>query len=172
MMEGEGMIKQEQLNAIKERVAKATMGPWKVAYDTDDRDHVVDIWFNGEDNGHAEIHDNSFGNAPDNARFISRAREDVPTLVAEVEYLRGMLRDTRKIVRQKVKEVKTLQNACKNYKAKHEALVIENEQLSETLCFYGDLSKYVIIAHMNKETDLAVDLGEKARQALGGKAHE
>lgn len=84
-------MNQEQLNAIKERVANATPGPWKVAYDTDDRDHVVDIWFGGEDNGHAEIHDNGFGNAPDNAKFISRAREDVSALVAEVERLREAL---------------------------------------------------------------------------------
>ncbi|WP_313150744.1 hypothetical protein [Lysinibacillus capsici] len=155
------MINQEQLNAIKERVAKATPGPWE--YDEDERG----IWNKGGFNylGTVTLLHNS-------AEFIAHAREDVPALVAEVEYLRGMLRDTRKIVRQKVKEVKTLQNACKNYKAKHEVLVAENEQLRETLCFYGDLSKYVIIAHMNKETDLAVDLGEKARQALGGKAHE
>ncbi|UPW82349.1 hypothetical protein [Lysinibacillus sp. Ag94] len=84
-------MNQEQLNAIKERVAKATPGQWKVAYDTDDRDHVVDIWFDGKDNGHAEIHDNGFGNAPDNAKFISHAREDVPTLVAEVERLRALI---------------------------------------------------------------------------------
>lgn len=154
-------MNQEQLNAIKERVAKATPGPWE--YDEDERG----IWNKGGFNylGTVTLSHNS-------AEFIAHAREDVPALVAEVEYLRGMLRDTRKIVRQKVNEIKTLQNACKNHKAKQEALVIENERLSETLCFYGDLSKYVIIAHMNKETDLAVDLGEKARQALGGEAHE
>jgi len=84
-------MNQEQLNAIKERVSKATSGPWLVAYDTDDRDHVIDIWFNGKDNGHVEIHDNSFGNAPDNAKFISYAREDVPALVAEVEMLHKAL---------------------------------------------------------------------------------
>ncbi|MCS5499840.1 hypothetical protein NY607_01815 [Lysinibacillus sp. A4] len=84
-------MNQEQLNAIKDRMSKATPGPWKVAYDTDDRDHVVDIWFDGEDNGYAEIHDNGFGNAPDNAKFISHAREDVPALVAEIERLREAL---------------------------------------------------------------------------------
>lgn len=86
-------MNQEQLNAIKERVSKATSGPWLVAYDTDDRDHVIDIWFNREDNGHAEIHDNSFGNAPYNARFIAHAREDVPALVAEVERLRTLIKE-------------------------------------------------------------------------------
>lgn len=166
------MIKQEQLNAIKERVAKAKSGPWDINRNSDDDVFVTDIWFDGEDGGHVEIHGDTVASSIYNAEFIAHAREDVPALVAEVEYLRGMLRDTRKIVRQKVNEIKTLQNACKNHKAKQEALVAENKRLSETLCFYGDLSKYVIIAHMNKETDLAVDLGEKARQALGGKAHE
>nr|WP_155269795.1 hypothetical protein [Lysinibacillus sphaericus] len=91
------MMKQEQLIAIKERVAKATQGPWKVVYDTDDREHVVDIWFDGEDNGHAEIHDNSFGNAPDNAKFISHSREDVPALVAEVERLHKALEEIMEV---------------------------------------------------------------------------
>ncbi|MCS1394146.1 hypothetical protein NXZ77_21465 [Lysinibacillus boronitolerans] len=159
------MINQEQLNAIKERVAKTTPGPWL----------VEESRYEGRFN--AASADENYDLPAclmgiEDAEFVTHAREDVPALVAEVEYLRGMLRVTRKIVRHKVSEVKTLQNACKNHKAKQEALVIENERLSETLCFYGDLSKYVIIAHMNKETDLAVDLGEKARQALGGKAHE
>lgn len=159
------MINQEQLNAIKERMAKATPGPWL----------VEESRYEGRFN--AASADENYDLPAclmgiEDAEFVTHSREDVPALVAEVEYLRGMLRDTRKIVRQKVKEVKTLQNACRNHKAKQEALVTGNEQLRETLCFYGDLSKYVIIAHMNKETDLAVDLGEKARQALGGEAHE
>lgn len=99
-------MKQEQLNAIKERVTKATKGPWEVAYDTDDRDHVVDIWFDGEDNGHAEIHDNNFGNAPYNAKFISHAREDVPALVAEVERLQKLLNTEKQNYVDHLKETK------------------------------------------------------------------
>lgn len=79
-------MKQEQLDAIKECVSKATPWPWEIAYN---RENVVDIWFDGEDNGHAEIYDNSFGNAPYNAKFIANARQDIPALVAEVERLQN-----------------------------------------------------------------------------------
>lgn len=173
---------QEQLNAIKERVAKATPGPWE--YDEDERG----IWNKGGFNylGTVTLSHNS-------AEFIAHAREDVPALVAEVEYLRGMLRDTRKIVRQKVKEVKTLQNACKNHKAKQEALefhlkvsihhaeeldveleaeVTENEQLRKALEFYAEETKYerVELFDGDKEIYIERDGGEIARQALKGEA--
>ena len=73
------MINAEQLNAIKERAAKATPGPWY-------------------HNRHNEI------TTPNGARlaqtvtgldaeFIATAREDVPALVAEVERLRAELAD-------------------------------------------------------------------------------
>jgi len=155
-MEGEGMMNQEQLNAIKERVAKATPGPWE--YDEEERG----IWNKGGFNylGTVTLSHNS-------AEFIAHAREDVPALVAEVEYLRGMLRDTRKIVRQKVKEVKTLQNACKNHKAKQEALVIKNEQLCEAL---------IDIATTWQDSDepqlTQLEMHARAKEVLEGEAHE
>lgn len=70
----------EQLNAIKERVAKATQGPWE--YDEDERG----IWNKGGFNylGTVTLSHNS-------AEFIAHAREDVPALVAEVERLRQVL---------------------------------------------------------------------------------
>lgn len=106
-------MNQEQLNAIKERVAKVSAGEWECRYIGHSRPQYSVV--NAEEYV-AHIYD------VNDAEFIANAREDVPALVAEVEYLREMLRDTRKVVRQKVKEVKTLQNACKNHKAKQEVL--------------------------------------------------
>ncbi|MFK5708631.1 hypothetical protein [Lysinibacillus boronitolerans] len=122
-------MKQEQLNAIKERVAKATLGPWKVVKSEETGVQIGTTWESGQLKNCVPVVTTAHGVEfvtiyinDNNSDFIAHAREDVPALVAEVEYLRGMLRDTRKIVRQKVKEVKTLQNACKNHKAKQEAL--------------------------------------------------
>lgn len=67
----------EQLNAIKERAAKATPGPWKYSKQYGylapviPQQHVAVIC--------NEILRN------DDAEFIATAREDVPALVAEVE---------------------------------------------------------------------------------------
>lgn len=75
---------QEQLDAIQEREAKATAGPWAhwagreqwancIKSDTDEGMYTV-----------AEV----VSEASD-AKFISRAREDIPALLAEVERLRA-----------------------------------------------------------------------------------
>lgn len=69
----------EQLNAIKERVAKATPGPW------DEMDDLFviegDGLIIGELIAKTEI--------KADAEFIAAAREDVPALVAEVERLQN-----------------------------------------------------------------------------------
>jgi|GEM_PF-1595499 len=193
-------MNQEQLNAIKERALNATDGPWQV-YEMEDGTHI----------GTAEHHPQLkspmhvvtmiyWGDKPhsrvfidkDNAEFIKHAITDVPALVAEVEYLREMLRDTRKIVRRKVREVKTLQNACKKHKAKQEALefqlkvsimhaeeldeeleaeVAENEQLREALEFYANGNSYFVV-DMYDESVIMRDKGDKARRALSGEADE
>lgn len=71
----------EQLNAIKERAAKATPGNWHVTLDDPyDRTYVLGA-FNNEVSVIADIK----GDA--DAEFIANAREDVPALVAEVERL-------------------------------------------------------------------------------------
>jgi len=73
-------VNSEQLNAIKERVAKATQGPWE--YDEEDRG----IWNKGALNylGIVKLPNND-------AKFIAHSREDVPALVGEVERLRKVL---------------------------------------------------------------------------------
>lgn len=78
-------MNQEQLNAIKERVAKATPGPWE--YDEEDRG----IWNKGALNYLGTVTLSHI-----DAEFITHAREDVPALVAEVERLQKRLEQTEK----------------------------------------------------------------------------
>ncbi|WP_336638443.1 hypothetical protein [Lysinibacillus fusiformis] len=67
------MINAEQLNAIKDRVAKATPGPWRSA----------GLYGVRTQNDEAL----SIPLRPSDATFIAHAREDVPALIAEVERL-------------------------------------------------------------------------------------
>lgn len=100
----------EQLNAIKERVANATPGPWEVCNGTDvftplgsenkagiQANHN-DGWYIAKTNeGTTSVGDEeislSFSEQNANARFISSCRQDIPALVAEVERLRAELTD-------------------------------------------------------------------------------
>lgn len=169
-------MNQEQLNAIKDRAAKATPGEWECRYLGHSRPQYSVMT---ETEYVAHIYD------VNDAEFIAYAREDVPALVAEVEYLRGMLRDTRKIVRQKVKEIKTLQNACKKHKAKQEALefhlkvsirhaeeldesleaeVDENEQLREVV------KEFIDYWATTNDARPLLEIVKDACQALGGEA--
>ncbi|AVK85295.1 hypothetical protein C3943_18065 [Lysinibacillus sp. B2A1] len=170
-------MNQEQLNAIKERAAKATPGPW-----------VIEESRFGSFNA-ASVNENYDLPAclmkANDADFVTKAREDVPALVDEVEYLRGMLRDTRRIVRQKVKGIKTLQNACKKHKAKQEALefhlkvsirhaeeldesleaeVDENEQLREVV------KEFIDYWATTNDARPLLEIVKDACQALGGEA--
>jgi len=77
-------MNQEQLNAIKERVAKATPEGWECLYlghsspqysvmtETEYVAHIYDV---------------------NDAEFIAFAREDVPALVAEVERLQALIKE-------------------------------------------------------------------------------
>lgn len=76
-------MNQEQLNAIKERVAKATPGPW-----------IIEESRFGSFNA-ASVDENYDLTAclmkKNDADFVTNAREDVPALIAEVERLmKGM----------------------------------------------------------------------------------
>lgn len=78
------MINQEQLNAIKERVAKATPGPWL----------VEESRYEGRFN--AASADENYDLPAclmgiEDAEFVTHSREDVPALVAEVERLHQAL---------------------------------------------------------------------------------
>lgn len=98
-------MKQEQLNAIKERVAKATQGPWLFSK------HGNVIL-----NNNYEITE-GFANKLD-ALFIANAHKDVPALVAEVERLRKALEKVMEVeefflIGTKGWETRSYEIACK-----------------------------------------------------------
>lgn len=105
------------LQAIKERAAKATPGPWAGP-------RITDLWPPGwvgvyEGDGTGDVIPGSIigvtSHATDNedlqdanAKFIAHAREDIPMLVEEVERLQEELEGIREAVRGAVREVAEL----------------------------------------------------------------
>lgn len=84
------MMTSEELQAIKERVAKATAGPWEWRVD------CYDFWlasnhFTVADSFGYDDGDSTIRVSKADAEFIAHARQDVPTLVAEVERLKNGL---------------------------------------------------------------------------------
>lgn len=73
----------EQLNAIKERAAKATPGQWLVRKHTNGTIDVISV----ETTEHHEYLSRIELGELEDAEFIAHARENVPALVAEVERL-------------------------------------------------------------------------------------
>lgn len=75
----------ERLDAIQERVDKATIGPWVRWEGWDDTDNSVSSDGREDAPTVADV-------IPEkaDAEFIYRAREDVPALLAEVERLRAL----------------------------------------------------------------------------------
>ncbi|MFL1998526.1 hypothetical protein VYF65_004326 [Lysinibacillus irui] len=162
-------MKQEQLNAIKERVAKATSGPWL----------VEESRYEGRFN--AASADENYDLPAclmgiEDAEFVTHAREDVPALVAEVERLSEELTQSN-IERMSLVVDKAYEKSQKNEYIKTINLVNEeNRRLREALKFYANNSNYLIEwsdkcdEYMSSVADN--DGGEIARQALGGEAHE
>jgi len=89
---------QEQINAIKDRVKKATLGPWKVVKSEETGVQIGTTWESGQLKNCVPVVTTAHGVEgvtiyinDNNSNFISHAREDVPALVAEVERLREAL---------------------------------------------------------------------------------
>ncbi|MFJ7841611.1 hypothetical protein ACIQXG_19445 [Lysinibacillus sphaericus] len=72
------MMDQEQLNAIKERVAKTSVGPWIV---------VEEEFIQNVSSVIGAIHFSK------DAHFIAHARKDMPALIAEVERLQALIKE-------------------------------------------------------------------------------
>lgn len=77
------MLTQEEIEAIRKRAEMATEGPWEVGYDEFDSDSSVYV---GEEEI-TPIHRYD-------AEFIAHARTDIPKLLAEVDRLRGLIRES------------------------------------------------------------------------------
>ncbi len=88
------------LDAIKQRVARATAGPWKSAWEhmpADEETLETVIYNEDQPNGSKAIvgllyYDGHWAACTQpNSTFIAHARTDVPDLIAEVERLRALL---------------------------------------------------------------------------------
>jgi hypothetical protein len=88
----EAHLTQQDLRSIKERVEKATPGPWCVA--GSDRDYVIAKHGDSErssDNPILWADEDCLEGKKEDAEFIAQARTDVPQLVEEVYRLRAMM---------------------------------------------------------------------------------
>ncbi|HZC78246.1 MAG TPA: hypothetical protein VE258_10875, partial [Ktedonobacterales bacterium] len=87
--EGGRMVTGRELQAIKQRAARATSGPWQI--------HVrgTSTTIEAQDGkkwiAQAVLGTYGIGNVEANATFIAHARDDIPTLLAEVERQRAAL---------------------------------------------------------------------------------
>lgn len=79
----------EELQAIREREAKATAGEWRFVPINDSLEYFVV----GED-GNEAVASGVF--MLNDAAFIAHARQDIPKLLAEIEYAKELLRKSYK----------------------------------------------------------------------------
>lgn len=165
-------MKQEQLNAIKERVAKATPGPWKV-YSDEFSTRIGSELIHPQLKAPAPVITEAFHSndkvgiyiSAKDSNFIVNAIVDVPALVAEVERLKVDRERWFKRESSLQKEIERLQ-----------AIEIESdsklcEQKKEIELLRKALEKIM-------EDQAPIMEGwetttyEIARKALGGEAHE
>jgi hypothetical protein len=86
-------VTDEELAAIEARAAKATPGPWE--WNDNDPPRGPDRFNVDLSVGESDQH--IYVDAPriEDIEFVEHARQDVPTLVAEVRRLRAAIRDLR-----------------------------------------------------------------------------
>lgn len=82
----------ERLEAIRQRVEKATQGPWNFEGNKWQDGYVIYSPIKrGFHNNGGEVAEVDDSYEPSDAEFIAHAREDVPALLAEVERLRSAI---------------------------------------------------------------------------------
>ncbi|GLC88674.1 hypothetical protein [Lysinibacillus piscis] len=103
-------MKQEQLDAIKERAVNATDGPWQV-YEMEDGTQIGTVEHHPQLKSPMHVVTMSYwGEKPysrvwidkDNAKFIAHAREDVPALIAELERLKSELQGIISVAKEEI----------------------------------------------------------------------
>jgi len=122
----------EQLNAIKERAAKATTGPWYYEVDGD-------LFANGETvlTPFVTKHDIPILKMKnDDATFLAHAREDVPALVAEVEQLQAEIERVDALYSEKY-------ILTTHYKNQAYEQALEIERLRKALEYFADNENYL-----------------------------
>jgi hypothetical protein len=76
----------EQIEAIRERAKKATVGPWYF-------DGQYELYATSDGLGPVKLRNRLYPR--NNFEFIANARQDIPALLAEVEYLNGVIGSLR-----------------------------------------------------------------------------
>lgn len=135
-------MNQEQLNAIKERVAKATPGEWRCMETGHIRTHYS---VGNEEEYVAHTYD------VNDAEFIAHSHKDVPALIAEVERLQKRLAQTEK---------------C--YEIMERATFKATDKMTH---FKNALEQVMEVEAPSMET-WETQAHKIAREALGGEAHE
>ena len=153
----------EQLQAIKERAEYATDGPWKVVKSEESGVQIGTTWEHGQLKVGVPVVTTAHGVGgttiyinQNNAEFIAHAREDVPALIAEVEWLREAIDRKNEIHDALNRDYVKLRD--------------ENERLREALEFYADKANYSYSDISSPE--ILADYGRKARKALAGESNE
>ncbi|WP_036163869.1 hypothetical protein [Lysinibacillus sphaericus] len=137
-------MNQEQLNAIKECVAKATPGPWESGQIDGKRSFCV-------------IDKDSFvakNMTRKDSEFVAHAREDVPALVEYIESLHELRKDDFLVMCESKDEVRKMR--------------LKVERLQKALEQVMEVEAPIMEGAEGWETRSY----EIARQALGGEAHE
>lgn len=165
----------EQLNAIKQRTEKATPGPWIVApekcgpegqgvYESDSFGCICEV---------GDPYPRGNNRPQENMEFIAHAREDVPTLVVEVERLR------KELAQSKINQMDLVVDKADEKSQKREYIKTvhlvneENKRLRKALSYYADEKHYEPYGAFNTGScDITEDEGYIARQALAGESDE
>lgn len=179
---------EQELQAIKERVEKATPGPW--GFDKGKKEHmdrrpaVIEVFVEEENEWFIS------GDISDlkDAEFIAHAREDIPALIAEVERLQKALKTTdadlyvykdlyNEMTDKSIELIKFLQTRIsKGWGKKAVDLAMahiqeqenEIERLRATLEYYADEKHYEPYGFDSYGCDVTEDGGMIARKALAG----
>jgi hypothetical protein len=115
-------MRDEELAAIKTRADAATPGPWVT-------DLEGNVYADGPAHPVTAVRGRFTEHLMQDARFIARAREDVPALLAEVERLRAELDETAERCIRLMGEVSTLREEHARLRELREIV----EQLRELL---------------------------------------
>lgn len=156
-------MNQAQLNAIKERVAKASPGPWESEETTEGH---IDIFNPNQDYAICQTGNETYDCLNDgDTEFIKHAITDVPALVAEVERLKADKERWFKRESSLQKEIERLQAI----EIESDSKLCEQKKEIELLSKAPEKVMEVEAPNMEGYETCAYKI---AREALGGEADE
>lgn len=115
----------ENLTQIKERTEKATEGKWRHTLTTPE----YDTYFIGSSNVDGTFTPIGNINGEVDATFIAHAREDIPKLLAEIEYLRGRQAELLEYNRMYLADIKRMSAEVERLRAGNGLIDLIEERL-------------------------------------------